>query len=121
MADTNPSYRNCDTPIVLRRWVQGVVGICDRDLHYDTRLFQSEDVDICLLSLKDKRILWKDHRFDVKRTPHRIAGGIQKTRTTQTAALSDEIVNKKWGDGTVKVEQALDGGYRMTVNIAGRG
>ena len=118
MADSNPSYRNCNTPIVLRRWVQGGFGILDRELQFDKRLYQSEDVDICLASLVRSRILWKDHRFDLKRKPHRMAGGIQRTRTTQTTQQSDRIVNEKWGSGTVEVTPSPDGGgFRMRVNI----
>ena len=117
LTDANILYRNCHAPVLLRSWVQSVVGFMDRSLSFDVRLSQSEDIEICLNSLIKKRILWVDYRWSFKRGRYGAPGGLTQTRVSGLTDDSDEIINDKYGKNTLKTGRSTSGAFRVKVKI----
>lgn len=55
-------YRPTD-PIRLTGWVGSVIGVCGRDIEYDTTLRMRADIDFCLRAQLEHRIIFVDSRF----------------------------------------------------------
>ena len=121
MRNANPRLRNCNAPFTLRRWIHCAFGVCDRAVHFDPRLYESEDIDLSLLGLKLNRIIWKDNRFGMKYIPSRRAGGMAATITQDRGARSVSMINSKHGEEIVQIvrdaENSYNDGYQMKVNV----
>ena len=98
----DPKIRHAPTPVGLRGWVRGAVGISDRSLHYDDQLYLMEDLDICLASQAKDRIIWQDHRWVPHFGPSWAKGGIAHSRTEERRQQCYDRINQKYGPGTVK-------------------
>ena len=113
-----PNRRLVSTPFSLRTYLMGQVGILDHSLHYDTRLFLMEDVDISVLSLAKSRIVWNDRRYYWHCGKQWSEGGISANRTTERLYESRDLINAKYGDGTVRtLENKARNPYRFTLNV----
>ena len=114
----SPQRRNAKDPWFFRTYIMGQIGIIDRDLYYDPRLYLMEDVDFSLLSIARNKIVWNDARWYWYCGPQWSKGGMSASRTTDRLVESRDIMNRKYGPGTIRtLKNKAKNPYRFTMNI----
>ena len=114
----SPQRRNAKDPWFFRTYVMGQVGIIDRELRYDPRLYLMEDIDFSLLSMTRSKIIWNDNRWYWYCGPQWSKGGMSASRTTDRLVESRDIMNRKYGAGTIKtLKNKARNPYRFTMNV----
>jgi len=114
----SPMRRNAKDPWFFRTYLMGQVGIIDRSLYYDPRLYLMEDVDFALLSIARSKIVWSDARWYCHSAAQWSKGGMSASRTTERMAESRDIINRKYGPGTIRtLNNPARNPYRFTMNI----
>jgi hypothetical protein len=84
-------------PFSFNTWVGGLIGIIGRELRYDPRLRLHDDVDLCLQSLLQHRILWQDQRFLFSHVRFTGAGGNAASRSQAQHDEEIAYLRRKWG------------------------
>ena len=92
----NPGRRSVAKPWNLRCWIDSVFGQIDREIKFDPRFYQMEDIDLSLEHMKRHRIVWRDDRFTT-RTLFWTQGGISITRTEERVREAPQMINDKHG------------------------
>jgi hypothetical protein len=84
-------------PFSLNTWVGGIVGIIGRELRYDTSLLLRADIDFCLQSLVQDRIVLVDGRYSFIHTRFAGAGGNARQRSAERHEQEIRYLKRKWG------------------------
>lgn len=83
-------------PFALDSWVGGVIGVVGRDIRFLNQMFKV-DIDFCLRTLLEKRIMWKDNRYSFVQKRDRNKGGNAIFRTADGIERELNYLDNKWG------------------------
>ncbi len=84
-------------PFKLHGWLGTVIGVIGKDMKFDVRNKIRVDVDFCLKSLMEDRMIWVENRFcfTCKRNTNR--GGSAKNRSENQLKKEKKYLKEKWG------------------------
>ena len=107
-------YKGQD-PFNLCTWVGGVIGVIGREQRFRNDKFKV-DVDFCLQTLMNKRVIWCDTRFGFSQKRDNNRGGNSEFRTSEAYDRSIESLKAKWGD-YIKIKRDNGSQVRTTINV----
>lgn len=84
-------------PFRLNSWVGGVIGVIGRDQRFRDDPFKV-DVDFCLQTLMNRRVVWCDDRFGFAQFRDTNVGGNAEFRTEKAFENSMKTLKEKWGN-----------------------
>jgi hypothetical protein len=84
-------------PFALTGWVGGLIGIIGRELRYDPVCRLHDDIDLCLQSLLQHRIIWQDQRFLFSHVRFIGSGGNAGSRSQAQHDTEIAYLCRKWG------------------------
>lgn len=93
----------------------GVIGIIGRRIRFIDHLFKV-DVDFCLETLKQDRVIWLDNRYSFVQTRNNNKGGNSLFRTREKVEQEVDNLRKKWGQYYTYEE--TKSGEKTTIKIA---
>ncbi len=82
-------------PFNLSGWFGGVFGVIGRDIRFCSNMFKA-DVDYCLETLYQKRVLWMDDRFSFVQERDKNLGGNSLFRTKGAVDADIARLKRKW-------------------------
>lgn len=88
-------YKGQD-PFNLCTWVGGVIGVIGREQKFRNDMFKV-DVDFCLQTLMNKRVVFCDMRYGFFQKRDNNSGGNSEFRTSEAYQKSIDSLKKKWG------------------------
>ncbi len=83
-------------PIAFSGWVGGAIG-CVGPVRFDTTLKLRADIDACLTSLLEQRVIYQDLRFAFAHRRFEGAGGNAVSRSHEEHAREIAYLQRKWG------------------------
>lgn len=84
-------------PLALTGWIGGAIGFIGREVKYDTSLRLRADIDACLTSLLQHRIIYQDQRFALAHRRFDGTGGNAVSRSAEQHEREVAYLQRKWG------------------------
>ena len=85
-------------PILLNRLEGALLGQIDRELRYDPRVAQHDDIDLTLQGLLKLRFVWQDARYGPDHNFMTKSGGNSISRGQDRMKRELAYLTSKWGD-----------------------
>ena len=104
---------NGTQPFNLCTWVGGVIGVIGKSQKFRNDKFKV-DIDFCLQSLLNDRIIWCDNRYYFVQRRDNNLGGNAEFRTKQNLEESTKSLKEKWGK---YVQITIKSGSQMSIKL----
>lgn len=102
-------------PFNLCTWVGGVIGVIGREQRFRNDMFKV-DVDFCLQTLMNRRVVWCDTRFGFSQKRDNNAGGNSEFRSDAAYKRSCESLKEKWGK-YINIKWENGSQVKTTINV----